>query len=62
MFIHLHKECKKKVFFFFFLKDYTEVILETFQFSNYHLINCRHCVMLAKKILLKFKRLVLDVV
>lgn len=59
MFIHLNKKFnnKKRVFF---LKNYTEVILETFQFSNYHLINCRHCVMLAKKILPKFKRLILD--
>lgn len=59
MFIHLNKKCnnKKRVFF---LKNYTEVILETFQFSNYHLINCRHCVMLANKIPPKFKRLILD--
>lgn len=44
-----------------FLRDYTEMVLKTFQFS-YHSINFRHCVMLAKKILQKFDKLIVDVV
>lgn len=53
MFIHLHKEYMPN---YSFLRDYTEMILETFHFSNYHLINFRHCVMLARKTLLKLKK------
>lgn len=60
MYIHLHKECMPN---FLFRGTLQKWVLETFYFRNYHLINFRHCVMLARKNSYKVQKLLrLDVV